>query len=101
MSLHMDYFFEDIELVVCGVEYLASGLIDVEYNIEPADPSVGIFSDSAEAYGFGTAEAELENAEGNTISMTILVGAGLHRQLVKGLDIDHVEEQCRAHFFDE
>jgi len=100
MANSTDYQFEDVEVVIDGIPYLASGLITVEYVIDPADPSVGIMHDSAEVYGYGVADIEVEDEYGDILSIIVRPGTDEHAQIVRGLDRDYVEEACRIAYFD-
>ena len=71
MTYSITFPFDEIEVLVNGYTYTASGVVPVEYVIHPSDRSVGINYDYAEIEGFGPIEADLTD-ENDVITTVIL-----------------------------
>ena len=100
MALTIEYPFDDIEVTVNGYTYTASGLIPVEYVIDPVDASVGIFWPSAEIDAFGPVDAELVDEDGNVTVVLLKPNTDAHTKIALTLEKSGcVEEACLDDYF--
>jgi hypothetical protein len=100
MTNTITYAFDDIEVLVNGYTYTASGSLPIEYVVEPADSSVGITWPYVELDFFGPVDAELVDDEGNITKSVIAPGTDAHNKISMTLSKSMwVEEACMDDFF--
>jgi hypothetical protein len=95
MTHTIEYPFDDIEVTVNGYTYTASGMLPVQYYVEPADSSVGIPYPYAEIDDCGPIDAELVDEDGNITKVVLQRESDAHNKIVmivsKGCSL---EEAC-------
>lgn len=87
-----DHFFDEIDVNVNGQDFSASGEIKVGYFVEAADPSVGYFHSQIIIDGFGGAQIELVDEEGNITVVFAAENSELWKQITKTLDEESLIE---------
>lgn len=75
--------FEEIDVNFNGGSFSASGEIQVGFFVEPADPSVGYFQSQIIIDGFGGAQLELVDDEGNITVVFAAEDSDLWKQVTK------------------
>lgn len=100
MTYSIEYPFDEIEVLINGYTYLASGVLPVEYVIDPADSSVGIFWPSAIIDGFGPIEAELTDENDVITKVTIARLTDAHTKIALTLEKSgYLEEACLDDYY--
>ena len=100
MTYSIEYPFEEIEVLINGYTYLASGVLPVEYVIHPSDSSVGINYDYAEIDGFGPIEAELTDENDVITKVTIARLTDAHTTIALTLEKSgYLEEACLDDYY--
>jgi hypothetical protein len=100
MINRIEYPFDDIEVVVNGYTYTASGVLPVEYAIDPVDTSVGIFWPSAIIDGFGPVEAELVDEDGAVTTVVLHRTTDAHNKIALTLEKSGcLEEACLDDYY--
>ena len=100
MALTIEYPFDEIEVLINGYTYLASGVLPVEYVIHPSDSSVGINYDYAEIDGFGPIEAELVDEDGAVTTVVLQRESDAHNKIALTLEKSGcLEEACLDDYY--
>ena len=91
--MDMDYTFKEIAITLNGTDYLASGSVGVEFDMEPEDRSVGVVG-GAIITGFGRVIADLIDENGETaITIDAKDGAAVDA-ILHALDHDEIAIAC-------
>ena len=100
MTYSIEYPFDEIEVLINGYTYLASGVLPVEYVIHPSDSSVGINYDYAEIDGFGPVEAELVDEDGAVTTVVLHRTTDAHTKIALTLEKSgYLEEACLDDYY--
>jgi len=100
MTHTIEYAFDGIEVTVNGYTYTASGILPVQYYIEPADSSVGITYPYAEIDDCGPIDAELVDENGDITTVVLQRESAAHNKIVMILSKgSNLEEACFDDFF--
>jgi len=94
MTNRINYAFDDVEVTFNGGTYTISGLLPVEYSIDPIDRSVGIFYPSVEIEAFGPVDAEMLDENDYITSVTVEPGTEIHNQILRSFRAGYIEEAC-------
>jgi hypothetical protein len=99
MTNTITYLFEEIAVIVNGVEYLATGTMPVEYTITVPDASVGKLYEDVEVEGCGEISADLADDNGDIITVTFQPGTNGHNHILRGISSAQLEEACLDDYF--
>ena len=100
MAKKFQFLFEEVEVTIDGVTYLATGTVPVEYIVCAAEPDIGIFNRYAEAEFVGAMDVELVDDNGDATKATIQPRTEAYDQIIDGIDEYYLNDTCLDDYFD-